>query len=361
MFEMEFAIVLISTIGTAVWTVLTWSEQQEKERKVEQEQIDALYINPFLLATEELQSLLYDILVENEIESLRLNISHSDDNGDEITHYEALEVIYVIIKYFGWSWYLYRYSSYTHDKNAIELTRNISETFADRHRFGIDPFRFTFTKQRSLGQIFVRRISTNNANYPEFKAVPLFQFMQEIIDSKKHNEPLYYSIIKTIDAISRSKSINDLEGLARLIEVQNQLVDLLNYIESQEGFSVSSKKRLKTKLVGNKILVEEPTSITANNVLSEWEKIIPWLPSTPSTEELQVIHKTKGRIRLKVPQLLGYKNYAGELQSQIQTITGVESTQVNQEAASIIVYYNDQIPEREFERTLLETINPTGA
>ncbi len=335
MMEFEFAIILISTIGTAVWTVLTWTDQQEKERNSEQEQIDALYINPFLLATEELQALLYSILVEGEIEFFRREISHEGDKQDEITYYEALEVLYVIIKYFGWSWYLYRYSSYTQDKTAIELTRNVSETFADRQKFGQDAFRFTFTKQRSLGQMFVRRLSETNSPYPEFKATPLYQFLEEIIESKNQNAPLYQSITKTIETIRRATSVEDLTGRERLIEVQNELVDLLNYIELKEGFSVSSKRRKKTKLVGRNIIVYEDTKET-----------------TP-----QIVHKTRGRIRLKIPQILQNASYADYWQSLIQPITGIESIQVNQKGASVTIEYDDRIPETEFVRTLLETIN----
>ena len=292
------------------------------------------YITPFLLATEELQSLLYSILAEGEIEFVRSEISGEDDNGEEITYYEALEVVYVIIKYFGWSWYLYRYSSYTQDKTAIELTRNISETFADRQILGQDAFRFTFTKQRSLGQMFVRRLSDTNSPYPEFKATPLFQFLQEIVESKNNNEPLYQGIARTVKAICRSTSVNDLEGYRRLIQVQNQLVDLLNYIESQEGFSVSSKKRRKTRLIRDSILVEEDSTLNPITV-------------SPAAHDLQVVHKIKGRMRVKIPQLLLDPSYARDLETHLPTITGVDSIHINQQAASLTIYYNQQILEDE--------------
>ena len=118
MMEIEFALVLISTIGTAVWTVLTWADQEEKERRTEEDQLDTLYVNPFLLATEELQSLLYRILAQGEIEFLRKGISHRGDTEGEITYHEALEVVYIFVKYFGWSLYFYRYGSYSQDKTG---------------------------------------------------------------------------------------------------------------------------------------------------------------------------------------------------------------------------------------------------
>jgi len=367
---LEFLLILVSTIGTAAWTVVTWADQQDKEREAKDDQLDALYINPFLLAAEELQALLYRLLADGEIEFLRTGVAHRGDNAGEITYHEALEIVYVIIKYFGWSLYFYRYGSYTQDKIAIELTRSIAEKFADREQFGDDPFRFTHTKQRSLGQMFVKRIVGSRAEYAEFNAAPLYQFDKEVMESKDQVGHLYQDISRTLDAIRRAKSCKDLEGRERLSAIQNELVDLTNYIESKEEFTVAKELRRKVKLVGGEILIEESTVSTEENNI-QW---LPWLslPALPNLfpsesspvidtalleNKPHIVHKTQGRIRLKVPQLQENESYAQELQSLIQTIAGVKSIQVNPQAASLIIYHKNQIPEVEFERILLEKIN----
>jgi hypothetical protein len=364
----EFAIVLISTIGTAVWTVVTWAQQEEKERVAEQDQLDAIYVNPFLLAVEDLQSLLYRILANGEIEFLRTGVAHKGDNEGEITYHEALEIVYVIVKYFGWSLDFYRYGSYTQDKTAIKLTRNISRLFADRQTFGDDPFRFTPSKQFSLGEVFVKRVMGTNSSYAEFKTVPLYEFDQEVMESKEQMGHLYQDISRTLDAIRRANSGKELEGRERLSAIQNELVDLANYIESQEEFTVAHKNRKKVELVGNEIIVQEAP------LPNEIDNFIKWLPlpalsqflpnksstvvEVPQSENRpEIVHRIKGRIRLKVPQLFGNESYAKELQALIQPITGVKSIQVNQEAASVIIHYENQLPESEFERILLEKID----
>jgi len=96
--NIEVLFITISTLGTAIWTVLTWTEQQEKERDSSQRQIDALYINPFIMAAQELQLLLYNILAKDELGFVRKNISPEGESEDEITDSEALEIVYVIIK-----------------------------------------------------------------------------------------------------------------------------------------------------------------------------------------------------------------------------------------------------------------------
>jgi len=366
--EFELAFIALSSIGTAIWTVLTWSEQEEKERRLEQDQLDALYINPFLLATQELHLVLYRILVQDQIGRLRREISYEGEKEGEITYHEALAIVYVIVKYFGWVFVFYHYGSYVQDKTAIKLTRNIAETFADNEKFGQDAFFFPFTQQRSLGQSIVRRLTNKNPTSPEFVELSLYQFDQEL-HSQKRNDYFYDDVMKVVKAIRKAKSIKDLSGWERLLQVQNQLVDLLHYIESEEGFSVSGKQRKKTKLVDNRITDYESTvnnelekynyNFSFPNLLNLSLKLEPMPKINPTTNQPQIVHKTQGRIRLKVPQLFPKENYSEQLQSLIQPLTGVKLVEVNQVAGSVTVYYNDQIPETEFEKMLLERIKPS--
>src|SRR5215475_9882394 len=58
---------VLSALAAAVWSVWTWSEEQQKDRQIKRDQEAALYVNAFILALEELQSLLYRILEEDEL------------------------------------------------------------------------------------------------------------------------------------------------------------------------------------------------------------------------------------------------------------------------------------------------------
>ena len=58
---------VLSALAAAVWSVWMWSEEQQKDRQIKRDQEAALYVNSLILALEELQSLLYRILEEDEL------------------------------------------------------------------------------------------------------------------------------------------------------------------------------------------------------------------------------------------------------------------------------------------------------
>jgi|GEM_PF-397860 len=356
----EFILIFVSTIGTAVWTVVTWADQQNKALLEKDSHLDAIYINPFLLVAEELQCRLYKILADHEIEFLRTGASHKGDSHGEITYHEALEIVYIIVKYFGWSVYFFQYGSYTNDVKAIKMNTTISDLFADRNVFGDDAFSFTHTRQHSLGQRFVKRILASHAAYPEFRAATLYEFDKEVIESKERSSHLYLDVGRTLDAIRKAKTSEDLEGRERLIAIQNELVDLTNYIESKEKFTLTRFPRKKVKLVSGKILLEECPLPKEKSVFEQWFNFSPLLDNSlePTKKEpldkLLVVHAIEGRIRLKVPFLNFSEKYTQELQTLIESIQGVKSIEVNQKAASLIVHYDNEIPRVVFEKNLLD-------
>ncbi|MBR8829688.1 MAG: hypothetical protein N5P05_001359 [Chroococcopsis gigantea SAG 12.99] len=363
----EFALVALSTIGTAIWTVLTWTEQEEKERRIEQDQLDALCINPFMLATQELNFVLYRILVQDQLGVFRREISHEGEPEGEITYHEALAIVYVIMKYFGWVFVFYHYGSYVQDRKAIELTRNIAETFADRETFGSDVFLFTLTQQRSLGYAIVKKFPSHDPTYPEFTELSVYEF-EEIMSGYKPEDFFYQDVMKVVDGIRKANSIKDLSGWERLIVVQNQLVDLLSYIESEEGYSFTTKKRQKTLLL-NDAIIDQENGLTAD-LHSPAVSFLPNFLPLPNLGGLnfwgetggdnknnpEIVHHIGGRIRVKVPMVFNNSNYAQNIQSLIENITGVESVRINQPASSVTVYYNERIAEKEFAKLLLERI-----
>jgi len=78
-------------------------DQREKDRLTERHRLAALYVNPFLFACEDLQSRLYNILCGGGLGVLRQQYR----NGRH-----AVELIYLIARYFAYEELLIRYSPY---------------------------------------------------------------------------------------------------------------------------------------------------------------------------------------------------------------------------------------------------------
>lgn len=53
---------LLTAVGAGSWAVWTWRAQRRKDREEELKRLASLYVMPFLLACEDLQSRLYNIL-----------------------------------------------------------------------------------------------------------------------------------------------------------------------------------------------------------------------------------------------------------------------------------------------------------
>jgi len=356
----ELLLVIVSTIGTAIWTVLTWAEQEEKERRSEEDQIDTLYVNPFLLAAEELQMLLYNLLAEKEIEFLRTGVSHEGDNPNSISYHEALEIIYQFVKFFGWSLCFYRFGSYSQDKHAILMARKICLMFADRETFGDDPFRFSLAKQHALGRQFVKRISSTSAEQmTEYSSATLYEFDEKVMQSKQEAGPLYQDLSLLVNTISNTTSSKKLPGRARLSAIQSELVNLIIYIESKEKFTLTNEIRKKTKLLGNKIIITEAQIVSAkSDLFPTFFNFTPIANQNETIEKAQVIHNIPGRVRLKVPGLNYDQNYANELISWIEKIPEIKSVQANRQASSLTIQY-DQNAVENIASILLDKINNT--
>lgn len=326
--EATFGIVLsvLSATATAIWTVWTWSEQQDKERTQTRDQIAALYINPFLFAAHELQSRLYALLNQKELEFFKKEYPEAYEVGSP----EALELLYVLVKYFGWYSYIYRYGPYTRDKKAIELIVNVIATFANHQDFAGDAFYFSFSEQRSLGQTFVKVFGQTESIYPELETVPLYKFAEEIRDDINKDRPLYQNVIKTIQVIDRAERVEELEGRERLIVAHNCLIDLLNYLEAEEGFCVSLRVRQKIQSAGT----------------------VP--------EDTEIIHATAGRLRLRIPRLRQDISYAEQLCQCLQSLAGVQEVRLNTDAASVVISYAPTLSEATFQQRLFAVIAQLG-
>jgi hypothetical protein len=321
---------VLTALAATVWSVLTWSAEQQTGRQLKRDQEAALYVNPFLLSINELQSQLYSILEKDELACYKKEYP----DQYEFASPAAIEILYRLSQYFGWVHHNFRYGPYTKDPRVIELTRKIGETFESRCHFSGDAFRFSIDERSSLGEAVVRRVGDVTAVLPVFESIPLFQFEEAIRDNLNKHAPLYQSktICHTLAAIDRADRTEALEGHERLAVLQNLLVDLLAYLEGKEGFRVSIGELRKASLRG------AFGGFTSQSTIA------------------RIAHQTRGRIRLVVPRLKTDNTCANRLNSLLESLENVSSIRINNSAASVIITYSVDIPEAEFASRVVKTI-----
>ena len=81
---------VLSTLAAAVWSVWTWREDQEKERKLQRDHESALFVNSFIQAMEEVQSRLYDILEGDDLAFYKKEYPDQYEFGSPF----AIEILY---------------------------------------------------------------------------------------------------------------------------------------------------------------------------------------------------------------------------------------------------------------------------
>ena len=324
---MEQIAYVFSALAAAVWSVWTWSRDQQKERQLKRDQEAALYVNSTLLAVGKLQSRLYKILEEGELSYYKKEYPDQYEFGSPA----AVATLYRFGQYFGWGHRTMRYGPYTNDPKVLELLIKIGETFENRNKFPGDAFRFSYDERVSLGEAVVRRVGEATAVLPLFEAIPLYQFEQEFSDAQNKHAPLYQSkaVRCTLAAIDRADRVEVLEGRERLVVLQNLLVELLAYLESKEGFLVSSGGHRKVRLKGDK---------------------------TPQRTMARILHQTRGRIRIGVPRLKTDEDYANRLQLFLESLEHVTNIRVNAAAASVIIYHTDAVGDAKFAGKIVKII-----
>jgi len=322
---------VLSALAAGVWSVWTWKEEQAKERQNKRDQMAALFVNSFMLATEELQARLYGILEGDDLAFYKKEYPGPHEFGSPL----AIEILYRLAQYFGWGNRNYRHGPYTRDPRVIELIRQIGETFENRTRFPGDAFRFTFEERVSLGEAVVHYSRDVMGFIPTYHAITLHEFQQDINDNSGKYAQLYRSqaVQRMFAAIDRSYRPEELEGVERLAVLQNLMVDQINYLEDMEGFSVSSKKRRRARLRGAMAKALHELAAVAT-----------------------VVHQTPGRIRLKIPRLKTDDTYAFHLQSLLDTVDQVRSISISVNAASVVINFSPEIPVTKFAGRVTKTI-----
>jgi hypothetical protein len=322
---------ILSMLGTGVFYVWTWREDQEKQRSLKRSHESALFVNSFIQAIEELQSRLYGILEGDDLAFYKQLYPEHYEFGSPF----AIEILYRLSKYCGWGVRNYRYGPYTNDPVVIDLVRRIGEAFESRSHFPGDAFRFSYEERVALGGTVVRRTGDTINSIPIFESITLFQYLEEMSNKSDRHRQLYQSraVRRTLAAIDRVDQAEELEGVERLAVLQNLLIDLVNYLESREGFSVSTGKRQKARLRG--FMAEAPPA-----------------PAAAAT----VVHLIPGRVRIRVPRLKTDETYPPHLQAVLESMDNVRKVLINVSAASVVIEFNPEIPGPELAQRLAKTI-----
>ena len=218
------------TVAMGLWAVWTWSQQRDQERLAERDRRAALYVNPFLSACEDLQSRIYHIL---ELDGLRTLRKRYPDGG------YAEEVLYLIARYFGWAVVLTRYSPYAQDAKVIRLAEAVRDAFAITDPdFPVGPFNFFHAEQKALGKVVMTRIEGEHGN--EFDTISSYEFKERL--GSLSGSP---AVQQSLEALRGAEDAEHLAGRRRLEHAQHHLIELLQYLETREGYSLFVGERKK--------------------------------------------------------------------------------------------------------------------
>jgi hypothetical protein len=221
-----------SALVAAIWAVWTWRQQRETDRRQALERVDALYVNPFLFAAEDLQSRLYNILHKQGLIPLR---SAYPDGlyADQLMHQVA--------RYFAWEHVLLRFTRFGGDMEVVNRVQAVRRAFASDSG-GLDPWCLFQPVQASLGQaVLVWRQGEHG-----------FADTTSFLDLKKslNGELRSLGLDQALTSLREARRIDDLpqRTIRRLAEVQIGVVDLLEYVEK----TLSEERGTKFSVFGDR-------------------------------------------------------------------------------------------------------------
>jgi hypothetical protein len=219
-------------VTMGLWAIWTWSQEREQERLTRRASLAALYVNPFMSACEDLQSRIYSIL---ELGGLRILRQRYPDGA------YAEEVLYLIVRYFGWAAALSRYSPYSQDAVVIRLSEAVRDAFATTGAsFPVGPFNFFHPEQKALGKLVMSRMQGQHGI--ELDTISSYKFRQRLTLPALSNSQ---SVQQSLEALRNAEDVENLPGRNRLEKAQHHLVDLLHYLEDREGYRLFAGERKK--------------------------------------------------------------------------------------------------------------------
>jgi hypothetical protein len=223
-------------VTMGLWAVWTWSQERERERLTERARLAALYVNPFLSACEDLQSRIYNVLDLGGLRTLR---KRYPDGA------YAEEILYLIVRYFGWAAALSRYSPYAQDAEVTRLVEAVRNAFATTDAgFPVGAFNFFHPEQKALGKMVMSRMEGEHG--VELDTISSYEFRERLASPPLADSR---SVRQSLEALRHAEDVGNLPGRNRLERAQHDLVDLLHYIESREGYSLFVGERKKCSIL----------------------------------------------------------------------------------------------------------------
>jgi hypothetical protein len=223
-------------VTMGLWALWTWSQEREQERLTRRARLAALYVTPFMSACEDLQSRIYNIL---ELGGLRTLRKRYPDGA------YAEEILYLIVRYFGWAAALSRYSPYSQDPVVFRLSEAVRDAFATTGvGFPVGAFNFFHPEQKALGKIVMSR--TPGQHGIELDTISSYKFKERLVLPALSNSQ---SVQQSLQALRDAENAENLPGRNRLEKAQHHLVELLNYLEAKEGYRLFVGERKKCSSV----------------------------------------------------------------------------------------------------------------
>jgi hypothetical protein len=209
----------VTALAGAMWAVIKWREERREDRRVEQNRLAALYVNPFLFASEDLQSRLYNILCGEGLVPLRARPDYP----------YAEETLYLVAQYFAYEALILRYTQYGTNSDVLRLIQQIRSDFTSAGtEDDVDPWCIFRPRQRALGQVMLT--SREDEQGTVMDTISLLEFRELL---KRDVELLYVG--DAISSLQEAKKADDLppRTRSRLADVQSDLVDLLEHLEAE--------------------------------------------------------------------------------------------------------------------------------
>ena len=189
-----------------------------EDRTIEYEMIMKRYQGPLLHAVFDLQSRLYNIIVQGFVDVYYV---HGNDSEKE---YVVNNTVFVIAQYFAWT-EIIRSEIQFMDFGDLNKTKGLSELRDNIYglwqtdRF-LDPFRVWAGEQRAIGELMIEE--KNN----QLTCIGYAAFLNKL---KNNNEPLFEKLKFNVVSLSSSGS----QPFSRLGGIQHALIDILDYLDPE--------------------------------------------------------------------------------------------------------------------------------
>ncbi len=191
---------------------------RNEDRSIEYEQIMKRYQGPLLHAVYDLQSRLYNIIVQGLINTYYV---HGNESEKE---YVVNNTVFVIAQYFAWTEIIRSEIQFIDfldsddTKKLSELRDNIYGLWQTDGFHGL--FRVWAGEQRAIGELMI--VEKNNQQ----TCLGYAAFLNKL---KSNNEPLFEKLQSNVVSLSRSGS----ESFHRLRGIQHALIDILDYLDPE--------------------------------------------------------------------------------------------------------------------------------